>query len=424
MVCCFSFLPETPIEDQTKYVGQAYQAGTRIVTLMSHLSEDRQLIEYPIYVRQSVSYAAFVLFRLHLTPYLLPQQVESCRQSIVTVHRLFRNMLTAWKDVENDISRTAKVLEKLNFVIVTYPELFTKTSSIIERMRSHLAGSLFYELVYCVHEARRRYNEENKPDENGNISHTFNLSERFNNNKYPNDMITSVNPQLFNPLPLPFYNQISKEDFTAELTTTPNGTTITSLVPTTAAMSAATKSANAAGLSEPTQINGIPISMLEGRGVGGGAVYSLKRPQPENNTNNSNYNNNTNDNNTNNSNDNVNTNENNEENTNGLLGTLDRQKNILPSGLQTPTSGVAIENWAPQVPNIQDGRNSVFNVTSNDFRTTANTPGITPGQTPGSMLGIQGQDFQSHFDYLMQGIDLMDGKGDDFLGWMNVSPEF
>ena len=147
MICVFSFLPETPIQDQTIYIIKAYHAATRVVTLFSSLAEQRRIIEYPIYIRQPVSLAAFILFRLHLSPLLLPQYVESSRQSVVTVHRLFRNMLTAWKDVENDISRTAKVLEKLNFVIISHPELFTKAPGIITRMRSHLTASLFYELI-------------------------------------------------------------------------------------------------------------------------------------------------------------------------------------------------------------------------------------------------------------------------------------
>ncbi|GAV27807.1 hypothetical protein PMKS-001275 [Pichia membranifaciens] len=248
MVCLFSFLPETPSEDQTKYVTTAYLSATRIVTIMSKLLEVKQLTEYPIYVRHSVTTAAFVLFRLHLTPYLLPKYIDSSRQSIVTVHRLFRNMLAAWKDVENDISRTATVLEKLNFVIITHPELFTDTEGIIVRMRSHLTGSLFYDLVWNIHEARRRTIEEAKNNGNKALSKTKNSSNRRK------------------PPPLPFYNQITKDDFTAITTTTPNGTTITTLVPTDQAISNAKASAYKAGLSKPTEINGIPLAMLEATG--------------------------------------------------------------------------------------------------------------------------------------------------------------
>ncbi|KAH3668956.1 hypothetical protein OGAPHI_002711 [Ogataea philodendri] len=243
MVCCFAFLPETPSEDQTKYVTQAYLSATRIVTIVSKLTESRQLTEYPIYVRQSVSMAAFVLFRLHLTPYLLPKYIDSARQSIVTVHRLFRNMLAAWKEVENDISRTATVLEKLNFVIITHSELFTETDGIIARMRSHLTGSLFYDLVWCIHEARRRLiAEQNSPVKE-----------------------TKPKPKR-KVLPLPFYNQITKDDFRAITTTTPNGTTVTTLVPTNQAISNARANASAAGHQNLTEINGIPLAMLDATG--------------------------------------------------------------------------------------------------------------------------------------------------------------
>lgn len=249
MVCVFAFLPETPTEDQTKYVTQAYLTATRVITIISKMSETRQLIELPIFIRQSVTYAALVLFRLHLTPFLLPKYVDSARQSVVTVHRLFRNMLAAWKDIENDISRTATVLEKLNFVVITHPELFTKADGIITRMRSHLTGSLFYDLVWCIHEARRRVAEAG-----GSKSKTKDE----------------------NPLPLPFYNQITKDDFNAITTTTPNGTTVTTLVPTDQAMNNATADATAAGLTKPLEINGIPMAMLEATGSVSGV---MKTPQ-------------------------------------------------------------------------------------------------------------------------------------------------
>lgn len=248
-ICCFAFLPETPTEDQTKYVTQAYLAATRIVTLVSKILESKNLIELPIYIRQSVSYSAFILFKLHLTPLLLDKYIDSARQSIVTVHRLFRNQLSAWKNVENDISRTAQVLEKLNFVLFTHPELYTKNDGIITRMRSHLTGSLFYDLVWCIHEARRRTLEEQKHGKSA-----------------PQEAKHDQQDDKKKPVPLPFYNQINKDDFQTITTTTPGGTTITTLVPTENAMTTATANATAAGLSKPTEIKGIPVSMLESTG--------------------------------------------------------------------------------------------------------------------------------------------------------------
>ncbi|KAF6068593.1 Transcriptional regulatory protein SEF1 domain protein [Candida albicans] len=124
MICCFAFLPGTPIEDQVKYVSFAYLSATRIVTIVSKMVNDISLIELPIYIRQAVTYSVFMLFKLHLSRYLIDKYVDSARQSIVTVHRLFRNTLSSWKDLQNDISRTAKVLENLNMVLYNYPEIF------------------------------------------------------------------------------------------------------------------------------------------------------------------------------------------------------------------------------------------------------------------------------------------------------------
>ncbi|KAL6454706.1 SEF1 Transcriptional regulatory protein SEF1 [Candida maltosa Xu316] len=242
MICCFAFLPGTPIEDQVKYVSFAYLSATRIVTIVSKMINDISLIELPIYIRQAVSYSVLLLFKLHLSRYLIEKYVDSARQSIVTVHRLFRNTLSSWKDLQNDISRTAKVLENLNIVLYTYPDIFLKDSenedsSIITRMRSHLTASLFYDLVWCVHEARRRT-----------------LLEKGKRKIEPNKKL----------MPLPFYNQITKDDFNTITTTTPNGTTITTLVPTDHAMNQAKVNAN--DKNKPLEINGIPLAMLEATG--------------------------------------------------------------------------------------------------------------------------------------------------------------
>lgn len=250
MICCFAFLPGTPIEDQVKYVSNAYLSATRIITIASKLIGDQiTLIELPIYLRQAITYSAFMLFRLHLSRYLIDRYVDSARQSIVTVHRLMRNTLSSWKDLKNDISRTAKALENLNIVIYTYPDIFLNDDSegsIITRMRSHLTASLFYDLIWCVHEGRRRT-----------------LLDKDN----PKPTPVSDNSRKISPLP--FYNQITKDDFKTLMTTTPNGTTITTLIPTDRAMNEAR---NNASENKPLEINGIPLHMLEATG----SIHGLK----------------------------------------------------------------------------------------------------------------------------------------------------
>lgn len=246
MICCFAFLPGTPIEDQVRYVLMAYLLATRIVTISSQMvGTGILLIELPIYVRQALEYSVLMLFKLHLSRYLIEKYVDSLRQSIVTVHRLLRNTLSSWQDLKNDISRIAKVLENLNIVLYTYPDIFLaeneQQESIITRMRSHLTALLFYDLVWCVHEARRRTNLEKE----GKAAPTPATTDR-------------------RLAPLPFYNQITKDDFKTLMTTTPNGTTITTLIPTDRAMDQARSNANADN--KPLEINGIPLAMLEATG--------------------------------------------------------------------------------------------------------------------------------------------------------------
>lgn len=259
MVCCFAFLPGTPTEDQSQYVTEAYLGATRIVTLLTNLLDTQQLIELPIYIRHSATFAALILFKLQLTPLLLNKYLDSARQSIVTVHRVYRNQLSAWATaVENDISRTASVLEKLNFVLITHPTVFVEEEGIISRMRSHLTDSLFYDLVWCIHEARRRemdpkYNEEA-------------LAKASSKRKLNGDVfLPSADRKLH---PLPFYNQISKEDFETIIQTTPGGTTVTKLVPTKTALNNARQLAksNKDSNGAIVEINGIPLSMLDETG--------------------------------------------------------------------------------------------------------------------------------------------------------------
>ncbi|KAK6456853.1 fungal-specific transcription factor domain-containing protein [Scheffersomyces xylosifermentans] len=256
MICCFAFLPGTPIEDQVKYVSSAYLSATRVVTITSQMLKNISLIELPIYIRQAMTYSVLLLFKLHLSRYLIDKYVDSSRQSIVTVHRLMRNTLSSWKDLKNDISRTAKVLENLNIVLYTYPDILLNDNleaggSIINRMRSHLTASLFYDLVWCVHEARRRtLIDKSKPN-----------NKELEDTKIPKNSTTDTSVSK-RPAPLPFYNQITKDDFKTITTTTPNGTTITTLVPTDQAMNQARSVAG----DKPIEINGIPLAMLEATG--------------------------------------------------------------------------------------------------------------------------------------------------------------
>ncbi|CAI4916906.1 CPS_HP_G0055420.mRNA.1.CDS.1 [Saccharomyces cerevisiae] len=286
-VCCFAFLPETPPTDQIPYVTEAYLTATKIVTLLNNLLETHQLIELPIYIRQAATFSALILFKLQLTPLLPDKYFDSARQSVVTIHRLYRNQLTAWAtSVENDISRTASMLEKLNFVLIMHPEVFVEEDGIISRMRSHLTGSLFYDLVWCVHEARRR---EMDPEYNKQALEKAAKKRKFSSNGIYNGASSTGGITDRKLYPLPLYNHISRDDFETVTKTTPSGTTVTTLVPTKNALKQAEKLAktnNGDSDGSIMEINGIPLSML-------GETGSVKFQSLFANTSNSNdYNNN------------------------------------------------------------------------------------------------------------------------------------
>lgn len=259
MVYCFAFFPGTPIEDQSKYVTDSYLCATKIVTLLTKLLKKHQLISLPIFIRQSVTFSALILFKLQLTPLLPNQYLNSARQSIVTVHRLFRNQLTAWATVENDISRTASMLEKLNLVLITHAEVFIEESGVISRMRSHMTGSVFYDLVWCVHEARRR-----EMDPKYNEAALKRAKEKRKQNK-DGDAAAAWDKKLY---PLPLYNHITRDDFKTVTQTTPGGTTVTTLVPTKTALKHAEELAKNKDSKDSAvmEINGIPLFMLDETG--------------------------------------------------------------------------------------------------------------------------------------------------------------
>lgn len=237
----YYFLPSNEKDDSnldkdllTEKVTEAYLAGVKVVTLTTKLiQEDKyQLLELPIYIRNCITYTSLMLFKLYLTPLLKEAYVTSCRQSIVTVHRFFRNQYFAWTSVvENDISRLGNVLERLNFVLIAHPELFIQRineknscNGLITKMRSHLSNTLFYDLVWYVHEARKRENDPNwKRQVNVESNNTFEENRK--------KKLT----------PLPFYNQISKDDFETVTVTTEDGISVTTLVPTKQAIDRAKK---------------------------------------------------------------------------------------------------------------------------------------------------------------------------------------
>lgn len=362
MISCFAFLPGTAKEDQSRFVVTAFHGGTRVVTLISKLVEKRRIIEYPIYVRQAVSYAALMLFRLHLSPMLIPQYVESARQSVVTVHRLFRNMLTAWKDFENDISRTAKILEKLNFVIITHPYLLTQAPGIITRMRSHLAASLFYELIWAIHEARRR---------GAPIKHNNNTEEE---GSVPQQLIGPKPPafaHLESVPPLPFYNQITRDDFTTNTTTTPNGTTITTLVPIHPNAASAVFGNNTT--SSTTSSIAATAASASVSSVGNSANKTMAGNATNmTNTTTANF---------------------------SSSGSNEQSNNVAPS---TDSSAAAIN-----IPQTSHNMPESLHLSLENATALLDSTGLSHDPL--------------HLDTLMQGIDWMNGKGDDFLGWMDMS---
>lgn len=249
MIFCFAFLPGTPIDNQKNYVNEACLVAIRIITLLTKILEKQQLIGLPIYVRHSATYAAFILFKIYSTLYLPNKFVDSARQSIVTLHGLYRNQLTAWEtSVENDISRTVSVLEKLNFVLVTHSEIFLEEDGVISRMRSHLTATLFYDLVYCIHEARRRQND---------VAY---------NSKIRKKKRELLSKRLF---PLPLYNQISKQNFRTITQRIPNGATITTLLPIVNTIKQATlfQTQNDCNLDPVKSIKGISLPVLKTTGT-------------------------------------------------------------------------------------------------------------------------------------------------------------
>lgn len=210
-VSAFAFLPNTPAADQTDHISMAFESATHTITLLRSYVGKRRILEFPMLVRHALSFSAIILFRLHTLPQFPSKFFESARQSIVTVHYLYRNIPEAWSAIPTDVSRVAKILESLNNVLITQPYLLTSSHKILSRMRSHLAWSIFYELVWTIHKARRN-----------NAHDGHDVPEELRVEKVPEEQIRRLPP-------LPLYSSISTEDYTSSMNISPNGTTMTRL---------------------------------------------------------------------------------------------------------------------------------------------------------------------------------------------------
>lgn len=159
MLCCFAFMPDIPEEDQSRFIVPCYHAATDVIALVSGLvSDGKKITDMPAIIRRASSLSALLLFRLHLAPQFPQQFVESARQSVVIVYRLYRQVTVHWQGIQN----VAKILEGLNHVLIAHPDLLTGQRKIMTRMRSRLTDSIFYELIWAIHEARRRNNRNAK----------------------------------------------------------------------------------------------------------------------------------------------------------------------------------------------------------------------------------------------------------------------
>lgn len=284
----FAFLPDTPIAHQSAFLIDAFQACTRIVTIVRQIVGTHKIVEMPSFVRNPCSLAALILFRLQLLPNLPEYYISSARESIVTVHHMYRNLHHSWLSprVSNNISRVAKLLESLNHVMITHPELL-QSKRVMRHMRSHLTFSIFYEFLYIIHEAKRRNAKRavkadaegthdienpgaNTSDDFSKQLHQQNLSTPQSNQKshtshsseprkfssvssngstfdesspdlvpstpggmgaISNLIHTCSNRNHYRDLnPLPLFSNIDRESYVSKTVISPNGTTMTTLV--------------------------------------------------------------------------------------------------------------------------------------------------------------------------------------------------
>lgn len=281
----FAFLPDTPTAHQSPFLIDAFQACTRIVTIVRQMVGTRKIVEMPSFIRNPCSLAALILFRLQLLPNLPEYYVASARESIVTVHHMYRNLHHSWLSprVSNDISRIAKLLESLNYVMITHPELL-QSRRVMRHMRSHLTFSIFYEFLYIIHEAKRR-NAKRAVKEDASHAHGVESSSTESREGYsrtsshenpiiaekrkshssratePQFSSTSSNGSSFEESspelvpstpggvgaisnlihtcsnhnnhrdlsPLPLFNNINRESYVSKTVISPNGTTMTTL---------------------------------------------------------------------------------------------------------------------------------------------------------------------------------------------------
>lgn len=176
------------------------------------------------------------------------------------------------------------------------------------------------------------------------------------------------NPPAFAHLetvpPLPFYNQITRDDFITNTTTTPNGTTITTLVPAH------------------------PNASLQGHHPNG---Y-----EQNNSTGNDNNNNGT------------------SNNDSTVINNDPKSSHATPA----PIPGAALKmEW--------DNNNHNHNHSNVQSNANAGNGASTNNDLTALLDSTGASNDPLHLDTLLQGMDWMNSaNGDDFLGWMDVNMKF
>lgn len=384
----FAFLPETPLSYQSGFLIDAFQASTRIVTLVRKLVGNRKVMEFPSFIRNPCNYAVLTLFRLQSMPQIPDQLVSSARESVVTVHHMYRNIAPSWLDprVSNDISRVAKILESLNHVMMIHPELL-RSRRVMRRMRSHLTFSLFYELIYIIHEARRRNAQkkshegtEGAPDsqdgtesfkiktesqKSQNCREIINKSHSSSPESWATDdspantgamhqIISSKSMQRTRDLnPLPLFNNIDRGAYISSTVVSPNGTTVTKLMP---ANENSIQSTQPTGNQRSKEAQGSELPYIP-------SLNASQRP-------------------------------------------LDSRESHIGIGLHSRSSNGTASRT------IHDNGRSYSQFDENHL------PAEGPLNQVGASVYNEGNDAHTGLLQIFDGLDWMDTEGDDFLGWM------
>lgn len=161
----YALFPNTHKNDQRLYIAKQVAVCVDSAQVLWDLllaEPDTHILMYPVHVRFMAQAVCYQLARIQMFPYCPSKQLGRIQQALARVYSVLGYTSTGsavfreWSSVDTDCRRCVKVLRNFEVLTIVDPEFVVRQPYVISHMQSHLSALLYYELVWFVHELRRR----------------------------------------------------------------------------------------------------------------------------------------------------------------------------------------------------------------------------------------------------------------------------